>query len=109
MTLSTPSGHADFLVEAVGADGVRVVVGKGKWPIKIPWACFERIEKELSGKGWARIGGLRNDVQEGSLDSFIQQYTGGLLAGSYVAPILEHCGVAEIDRGRPNRIRLVVP
>ncbi|TET89604.1 MAG: hypothetical protein E3J35_09350 [Methanomassiliicoccales archaeon] len=85
--------------------GIRV--GKGRWPIKLPWRCFERIDKELSGKGWARITGLRNDVKEGSLDWIVQQYTGGLLAGSYVAPILEHCGLAEIDRGRPHRIRLI--
>jgi hypothetical protein len=106
MRLDTTSGRARFEIEKIGVDGLLLRVGKGRWPIRIPWRCFDRIEKEFSGKGWVRLGGTYGEPDEGTLESVIQSFTNGISAASYVAPILEECGLAEIDRDMPYHIEL---
>ena len=106
MHLDTTSGRARFEIENVGADGLLLRVGKGRWPIKIPWGCFDRIEKEFTGKGWVRFGGAYGEPDEGTLEWVVQAYTNRISAASYVAPILEECDVAEINRDRPYHFRL---
>lgn len=105
--IKTPSGRSTFTVYHI--DGLRVMVqtGKNDSIITIPAQCFEDIPKYLNNKGWMKIGATHQKDKEETLDSFIKKYTSGTSAASYVAPILELCGIIKIDRNRPAKVKLV--
>lgn len=105
--LKTPSGQATFKINNISPKGVQLIVGKGEWPILIPSDCWEAIPDYLKEKGPVRIGSIHEKPETDTLDEFIQRYTSGVSAASYVAPILEKIGIAEIGREKPQTIRLV--
>ena len=106
--LKTPSGRATFRIEKCSRDGIRVIVGEKGWPINVPAECWEGISDFLRGRGWVKIGAIHErNPEPGSLDQYVQQFTYGRSAASYVAPILERAGLIKIDRGRPNKILLI--
>lgn len=102
----TPSGRSRFRVEKVGLDGVVVRVGAG-WFIRIPAECWEGIPDFLRGRGWVLIGATHGKPPSGSFDEYLQRFTHGTSAVSYVVPILEKIGLVQVDRKRPQKIRLV--
>jgi len=104
--LKTPSGRASFEVEHVDSGGVMLRVGDG-WPIYAPKDCWEGIPDFLRGRGWVLIGATHGEPPHGSLDDYLQQFTHGTSAASYVAPILERILLVKVDRRKPSKIRLV--
>ena len=53
------------------------------------------------------IGATHGRPPSGSFDEYLQQFTHGTSAASYVVPILEKIGLVQVDRKRPQKIRLV--
>jgi len=104
--LRTPSGRASFMVEHVDARGVTLRVGAG-WTIYVPKDCWEGIPDFLRGRGWVLIGATHGDPPRDSLDDYLQQFTHGTSAASYVASILERILLVQIDRHKPSKIRLL--
>ena len=88
-----------------GNAGIRILGEKKAWT-PLSWACLEGVGRFLAGKGWVVIGGVyetagASDTLDGYLKAWIKRATAG-----WVAALLEAAGVAEIDRGRPARVRL---
>jgi hypothetical protein len=102
----TPSRKKEFTIDKVYEKGVSVLVGQTETPITIPSSCFEGVPKFLREKGWIRIGAVHDVPFEGSFESYVQSFTHGTSASSYVVPILEKIGIIEVDRKRPSKIRL---
>lgn len=105
--LKTPSGRAEFRIKKIGNEGVKIEAGKGRHPIFIPKECLNGIPRFLRGKGWVRIGVVHENVRNDTLDSYVKRFTHGTSAASYVVLILEKVKIIEIDRTRPNKVRLV--
>ena len=104
--IETPSHHAKFKVRHYGISYVALEIGKGR-AIKIPIRCFEGSLDYLRGKGWIKIGAHHGSSNEQTFDSYVKNFTSGISAASYVAPMLEKAGIVEIEKGPPARIRLM--
>ena len=104
--LRTPSGRASFKVERVDSEGVMLRVGAG-WPIRISKDCWEGVSDFLSRKGWVLIGATHGEPPRGSLDDYLQRFTHGVSAASYVVPILERILLVQVKRSKPSKICLV--
>lgn len=104
-SLKTPSGK-QFRITHI--DGEKVLLEAGESSIlKIPASALEETPNFLRGKGWVRIGAVHEISDEPTLDTFIKRFSHGTSLASYVAPLLELAGIAEIDRTRrPAKIRL---
>lgn len=102
----TPSGRSKFVVERVDYDGIKLRVGQG-WHISIKAERLRGIPSFLKGKGWVRIGATHGQPPEGSLDEYLQKFTYGVSAASYLVPILEKIGIVEVNQKRPYGIRLI--
>ncbi len=90
----------------INEKGVVLLLGAQEAWTLMTWACLEGVGPYLTGKGWVRIGSkYETSADPGTLDAylkgFIKRATGG-----WVAVLLEHAGVVEIDRGRPAKVRL---
>jgi len=107
--LLTPSGRSSFIINRLDESGVEVKIGKSGSTIFIPANCFEQTAEFLKSKRWVRVGALHEKEMRpvDTLDRFVKRYTHGTSAASYVAPILEKAGTAQLDRGRPNKISLL--
>jgi len=111
MILYTPVRRARFTVDSVDAENGMVVFFVGtKTRIKIPKACWDGVSSFLRGKDWVEIGARHDTAPLGTfeeyLDRFWKQGKTHASAASYVVPVLEHLGIAEVDHGIPSRIRL---
>jgi len=104
--LETPTGRGRFSVAQVDSDGVVLLLGKQEAWTRLTWEALEGIPDFLRGRGWVKVGGVYATTAEpGTLDAylkgFVQRATGG-----WVAVLLEHSGIVEIDRSRPAAVRL---
>ena len=104
--LKTPSGRATFEVEHADSGGLMLRVGAG-WPIYVPKGCWEGIPDFLRGRGWVLIGATHGEPPHGSLDEYLQEFTHGTSAASYVVPILERILLVQVKRSKPSKIRLI--
>ena len=104
LVLETPSGRAKFIIQRLNGEGVEITVGAGL-PILLPRNLWDSLASFLEGKGWVRIGSIHGKAEKGTLDYFVQQFTNGRSAASYIAPILEKAGLVEISRSQPSRLR----
>jgi hypothetical protein len=93
-----------FLIEEVSNSGVTLVLGKG-WRTPIPADCWNGITTFLRGKGWVEIGAVHGLSRPGTLEAYIDNFI-SRSASNYVAAVLEHVGLVEIDRQRPSKVRL---
>lgn len=104
--LKTPSRKKEFTVSKVSEKGVSVLVGQTEIIITIPSSCFEGVPEFLREKGWMIIGAVHDVPFKGSFERYVQSFTHGTSASSYVVPMLEKIGIIEVDRRRPSKIRL---
>lgn len=104
--LRTPSGNAEFTMSNIRSNEVVIEIGKKKAELRIPATCFEVVPDFLRDKGWIRISSTHGTANVGTFDEYVQGFTHGTSAASYVAPILEEAGIVEIDRSRPAKLRL---
>ncbi|MCP4304792.1 MAG: hypothetical protein GY788_07960 [bacterium] len=106
LTLSTPTGRGQFSVAQIDERGIVLLLGKKEWPTPLTWACLEGIADFLSDREWTPIGSrYETSGEPGTLDGYLKGCLKRTTAG-WVAVLLEHAGVVEIDRSRPARVHL---
>ena len=106
----TPRRRQPFVVDRIDNAGVVLLLGKGRWPTRIGWDCWEGIVPFVRNHGnEVKIGG-RHEVagNPGTLDEWLKGCVKRTTAG-WVAVILEAAGVVDISADRPQRIRLTRP
>lgn len=103
--LVTPIQGKKFKVESISPSGITLILGK-KWRTPIPADCWNGIPNYLFDKGWVEIGAIHGISKPGTLENYIDGFI-SRSAGNYVASILEHAGIVEIDRDLPSKIRLI--
>jgi hypothetical protein len=110
--LYTPVRHSRFIVKCVDPIKEKVVFFVGaKTKIEVPKACWNGIPDFLRGRDWVKIGAKHEstvNVLIGSLERYLDKCPNktSASAGSYVASVLEHLGIVEVDEDRPSRVRL---
>ena len=105
--LYTNAQRAEFEIGEIDNDGLTLLLGTGRHPKKILWACWEGIPDMLFHKGWVKVGGTFSmDGEPDTLDEYLKGFT-GVLTSRWVARVLEEAGVVETDRGPPLMIRLI--
>lgn len=82
--------------------------------IPVPKACWDGIHNFLKGKDWVKIGQKHEVAEEGTFTEYLDSIQMPNQHrhpdwGSYVPPVLEYVGLAEIDPKRPSKIRLAKP
>jgi hypothetical protein len=83
-----------------------------KTNIEVSKQCWDGIPDFLKNKGWVLIGAnhvVTDELDEGTLEKYLRKCTKSKSKhsqGSYVAPLLEHLGIVEVDHQRPSKVRL---
>jgi len=101
----------EIIYFSAGKELEQIPIG-AKTPIYIPKCCFDGIPSFLRGKSWVRIGPKYGPAPRGSLqeylDSFRSQGKSNTSEANYVASVLKHLGIVEVDpSGCFSRIRLL--
>jgi hypothetical protein len=96
-----------FSVDKIDDEGVVLLLGKGQWPTRITWPCWEGVVPFLAKHGGEVPIGGRHEVtgNPGTLDEWLKDCVKRTTAG-WVAVVLEAAGVVEIVNERPQRVRL---
>lgn len=103
----TPDKHRPFWVDEKNDDFLNLLFGKKRTRTKIAWTVLEGIHTFLKGKGWVEIGTVYSiDSKPDTLDWYLKQHIYRATAG-WLASILEASGIVEIDRNKPQRVRLI--
>jgi hypothetical protein len=104
--LPTPTGRAHFLVDRLDSRGVTLLFGPKRTSTFFSWDCLEGVVDYLKGRQWVPIGANRDLAgNPNTLDWYLKQHVPRQTA-NYVAVLLSHAGVLELDDGRPARVRL---
>jgi len=105
--LGTPARSKEFTVEHISGAEVVLLICKGR-ETKIPAECLNGIPNFLRGKDWVEIGAIHDyNCKLGSLEDYINNSKPEKTSvGNYVASILEHAGIVDIDRKPPSKVRL---
>ena len=107
--LQTPSLAAPFTIARIDDGGVTMLFGREQTSTRLTWPMWEGALDFVNGEGWVEIGGsFSAETSAGTLDSYLKGHVRRATAG-WVASVLEAAGVAEIDRGRPARLRTPSP
>ena len=108
----TPVQRVKFKVY-VEADRTVFSVGAKPSLLPVPRDCWDGIPVFLSGRGWVRIGANKGQAPKDSLqeydDTFHSKGKPSQFEANYVASVLEHLRIVEIDpRRKPfSKIRLL--
>lgn len=57
MRLETPGQAKPFEVAELDADGIVLLLGRGRWRTTIPWDALQGLADLLRGRGWVRTSG----------------------------------------------------
>lgn len=103
--LHTAAAGSPFAFGAIDEDGVVLVLGKGRWPVRLTWDCLEGVLPFLYDRGWIRIGAaFSSPANHETLDGYLKHCTRTATAG-WVAALLDHVAFVELDSRRPARVR----
>jgi hypothetical protein len=105
--LATPARGAPFSVARLDDRAMVLLLGQKEAWTPLAWECLEGIVPFLAGRGWVEIG-TKYDTRAdpATLDGYLKGYLKRATAG-WVAAVLEHAGVVEVDRRPPAHVRLV--
>lgn len=105
--LVTPVQGKEFIVKHISEVEVILVIGKSR-RTAIPAECLNGIPNFLKGMDWVEIGAIHDYVcKPGTLEDYINDSKPEKTSvGNYVASILEHAGIVDIDRKPPSKVRL---
>lgn len=107
LVLSTPTGRGQFSIARIDDDGIVLLLGAKEAWTPLSWEWIEGIGKFLASGEWFPIGSkYESSADLGTLDAYLKGYLKRATAG-WVAVVLEHAGVVEIDRRPPARVRLL--
>ena len=126
--MHTPVKKKPFRINFIDAEKKMVYfsAGKGleripvgfKTPIHIPERCFDGIPNFLRGKGWILIGPRYGTAPIGTLQEYLDfvgwgqgsvgsdQKKSHTSDANYVASVLEHLKIVEVDPDTPSKVRL---
>jgi hypothetical protein len=106
-TLHTYGQRKPFVLQAIDTAGIVLLLGRNEAYTRITWACLESIVPFLRSRGgWVPAGGQHSAAGEpGTLDEHLKRYLKRDVA-RWLVRILADAGVAEVDDGRPLRLRL---
>ena len=106
MRLKTVPGRAVFKVGSIERDKIVLLFGLKETRTPLSWRLLESIPTFLAGKEWTQIAS-QFDVEgvPGGLDQFCRSEITRAVGG-YVAGLLEHAGLVDVDLSRPARVRL---
>lgn len=102
---------------SAGEELERIHVGV-KTPIYVPERCFDGIIEFLKGKGWVRIGPRYDVAPAKTLQEHLDYVGWGRSSvgsdqkkshtsdANYVASVLEHLKIIEVDPSIPSKVRL---
>lgn len=104
--LWTRAQHAQFRVQDVRSDAIVLLLGVKEAVTTLPWRDLEAALDTLPRGQWVEVGaGYRLVGEPGTLDGALKQYVNRAVA-SYVAALLVEAQLADVDGGRPLRIKL---
>ena len=105
--LKTAADGAPFTVEQLTPNALVLLLGEGQHKTPVSWQCLEGIPAFLRGKDWVPIGAGKYTTESDpqTLDGYLKRSVNRATA-SWVAGVLEHAGLVEVDRRRPARVRL---
>lgn len=105
--LVTPVQGKEFIVKHISEVEVILVIGKSR-RTAIPAECLNGIPNFLKGMDWVEIGAIHDYAcKPGTLEDYINDSKPEKTSvGNYVASILEHTGIVDIDRRAPSKVRL---
>jgi len=105
--LGTPVRSKEFIVKHISKVGAILLIGKGR-KTTIPSKCLNGIPNFLKGKDWVEIGAIHEYASKpGTLEHYINSSKPEKTSiGNYVASILEHAEIVDIDRKPPSKVRL---
>lgn len=103
--LPTPTGTATFVVGQLDPKGLSLLFGPTMTRTLLTWRCLEGVPAYLRGRGWVLVGANRDANSDYGLDGYLKGWIKRQTA-NYVAVVLEHAGVLELDRERPAKVRL---
>lgn len=105
-TLTTYGQCAPFELDH-GADGLVLLLGKGRHHSGLPWSCLETIPTFLREQGgWVIAGGYHSVTGEpGTLDAYLKAWQKTDVARC-LTRVLAEAGVVDVDSGRPLRLRV---
>ncbi len=93
-------------MDELGLTELILLLGPKQTRTAFSWACLEGAAEFLRGRGWIRVGANRDvngdpTALDGYLKGCVRRQT-----ADYVAVVLEHAGLVELNRERPARVRL---
>jgi hypothetical protein len=102
----TPTGRGTFVVDELRPDGLTLLLGPKRTSTLLRWGDLEGISAFLHERGEVCVGANRDLVGDPmTLDGYLKTCVKRQVA-NYVAVVLEHAGLVELDRDRPARIKL---
>ncbi len=105
-TLTTPAREKPFVVKTMDSEGLVLLLGSGRYRVRVTWACIEGIPRVLRGRDWTVVGAnFAITGAPGTLDGYLKAFV-KVATASWLARVLELSDVVELDRGRPLRLRL---
>jgi len=107
--LHTTARHKPFTVERYDDDGVVLLLGEGRHPVRVTWVCLEGVVGFLADQGFIEIGGQHiSEGQPGTLDEHMKTCTKTNTA-RWVAVLLEAAGVVSLSvvPDRPVQVALI--
>jgi hypothetical protein len=115
LVLHTPVQRKPFKVKSVEPERERLVFFVGKTNIEVSKTCWNGIPDFLRGKGWVEIRAKHEGLEkldEGTLERYLREHSihdkSRESQGCYVASLLEHLNIVEVDHRRPSKLRLKV-
>ncbi|MDA1347334.1 MAG: hypothetical protein O3A47_00450 [Chloroflexi bacterium] len=82
-----------------------LLLGEKPYPTRLKWSCLEGIPDLLGGRGWVKIGAVKNIGEPDTLHGYLTKCVKRMTAG-YVAAILQKTGIVQASPGRPAQVRL---
>lgn len=107
--LRTVAHNEPFKVGAVSDESLILLVGKKLNQTVIRWEQLEVALDELPHRKWLVVGGeFKTEGDPQTLDGALKKHVIKRSIASYVAPVLVEASLAEVDGGRPLRIKLTL-
>lgn len=102
----TPAKAQPFTVHQFDDEGVVLLVGPQKSWTHLRWQWLEGVPAFLAGRSWMPLSANRNsEAAFGTFDGYFRKWVKRSV-GVYVAVLLQHAGVLEIQSGTRVRVRL---
>ena len=106
-TLHTIGRSSPFVLDRVDADGIVLLLGRGRHVTAIDWECLEGVVPFLRQRpGWVAAGGTYKVQGEiDTLDEHLKDCA-NRQTSRWVTVVLKEAGVVLVDPGPPLRLRL---